>query len=225
MVIVGLTGSIGMGKSNAALALRRLRIPVHDADASVHRLLAKGGAAVAPIAAAFPGAVVDESVHRPALGRLVFGDPQALKRLEAIVHPLVQRSTARFLLAAARRREKVVVLDVPLLFEGGGAARVDRTICVSAPAFLQRLRVMARPGMTADKLKAILARQMPDVRKRRLADFVVNTGRHRGATFRDLHRIVRRVKHVKGHRWPVPGYLPRRKPLPLEQHARDRNRH
>ena len=225
MVILGLTGSIGMGKSNAALALRRMGIPVHDADAAVHRLLAKGGSAVAPIEAAFPGAVVDGAVDRPALGRLVFGNPKALKTLEGIVHPLVQRSTARFLLAAARRREPIVVLDVPLLFEGSGASRVDRTICVSAPAFLQRQRVMARPGMTADKLKAILSRQMPDAEKRRLADFVVNTGQHRGATFRDLRRIVGRVKHVKGRRWPIPGYLPRRKPLPLGTHARNRTRH
>ena len=225
MVIVGLTGSIGMGKSNAALALRRLGIPVHDADAAVHRLLARGGSAVAPIAAAFPGAVVDAAVDRQALGKIVFADRAALKQLESIVHPLVQRSTARFLLSASRRRERLVVLDVPLLFEGGGAARVDRAICVSAPGFLQRQRVMARTGMTEEKLKGILSRQMPDALKRRRADFVVNTGRHRGETFRDLHRIVRRVKHVRGRRWPLPGYLPRPKPLPLEQHARNRHRH
>lgn len=198
MKVVGLTGSIGMGKSTAAAMLRRLGLPVHDADAAVHRLLANGGAAVPAIDAAFPGVVRDGAVDRPALGARVFGDPAALARLEAIVHPLVRRETDRFLAGCRRRHEPVAVLDVPLLLEGGGHARCDLVAVVSAPRRVQRQRVMARPGMTESRLKAILAKQMPDAEKRRRADVVIPTGLGRAVTMRRLARLVRRLRMDEG---------------------------
>ena len=149
MMIVGLTGSIGMGKSTAAKMLRQMGVPVYDADANVHALQAKGGAALPAIEAAFPGVVKDGVLDRQALGQRVFGNKEALRKLEAIVHPLVGQRQRAFLKRAARRGEKLVVLDIPLLFEGAGERRVDATLVVSAPAFLQRHRVMARPGMSA----------------------------------------------------------------------------
>ncbi len=208
MLILGLTGSIGMGKSNATQVFRHLGIAVHDADAAVHRLMGRGGAAVAAIEAAFPGVVRDGAVDRQALGGRVLGDPPALKRLESILHPAVGRDSRRFLMLAARRRDPLVVLDVPLLFEGSGHARVDATLVVSAPTFLQRQRVLARPGMTAEKLGQILAKQMPDAKKRKRADVVIRTGGHRGATYRQLVRALNRLSTRPPRRWPVPGYLP-----------------
>src|SRR5215472_14406505 len=150
MVIVGLTGSIGMGKSTAAAMLRDMGVPVYDADAAVHALQAPGGAALPAIEAAFPGVVKAGVLDRQALGARVFGNPAALRRLEAIVHPLVGQRQRAFLKRAARQRAPLVVLDIPLLFEGRGERRIDATLVVSAPAFLQRRRVLARPGMTAD---------------------------------------------------------------------------
>ena len=191
MRVLGLTGSIGMGKSAAARALRRLGIPVHDADATVHRLLGSGGGAVAAVAQAFPGVVADGTVDRAALGRRVFDNPAALARLEAILHPLVQRSEQRFLRGALARREPVAVLDIPLLFEIGGERRCDAVIVVSAPRFVQEARVLRRKGMTAARLLAVRARQMPDAEKRRRADFVVPTGLDKRATLRRLAGIVR----------------------------------
>src|SRR5947209_1934925 len=167
MVIVGLTGSIGMGKSTAAGMLRQMGVPVYDADAAVHALQAPGGAALPAIEAAFPGVVKGGVLDRQALGARVFGNKEALRRLEAIVHPLVGQQQRRFLRAAARRREELVVLDIPLLFEGAGERRVDATLVVSAPAFLQRRRVLARRGMTAERLAGILHQQVPDSVKRR----------------------------------------------------------
>ncbi len=208
MIVLGLTGSIGMGKSTAARMLRRLGCPVHDADAAVHRLYAKGGAAVAPIAAAFPGTVVDGAVDRVALSARVVGDPEALRRLEAIVHPLVLADSRRFLRLSALRRVPVAVLDIPLLFEGSGRARVDRVVVVTAPPFVQRTRVLARPGMTEAKFRAILARQMPDGEKRRLADHVVATGLGRRYTLKKLARIVRMLRGKRGRVWPPRGYRP-----------------
>jgi dephospho-CoA kinase len=201
MVILGLTGSIGMGKSAAATMLRRLGIPVHDADAVVHRLLGKGGAAVPLVARAFPQAVADGVVDRPTLGRLVFGNSPALKRLEAIVHPLVRQSTVRFLAAAARARRRLVVLDVPLLLESGGGRYCDAVAVVSAPGFLQAQRVLRRPGMTPARYAAILARQMPDREKRRRADIVVTTGLGKGRTYRQLARAVRAARRRRGRAW------------------------
>lgn len=211
MVVLGLTGSIGMGKSTAARMLRALRVPVHDSDAAVHRLLGRGGDAVGPIAQAFPGVVRDGAVDRQALGARVFGDPPALKRLEAIVHPLVRRSQQRFLARCARRKVPLAVLDIPLLFESGNERRVDAIAVVSAPAFVQRARVLARPGMTPGKLAQILARQMPDREKRRRADFVVPTGLGRAPTRAALERLVAGLKPREGRVWPPRGYAPIRR--------------
>jgi dephospho-CoA kinase len=161
MKVLGLTGSIGMGKTTAANMLRRLGVPVHDSDAAVHRLLGRGGAAVPLIAREFPGSVREGAVDRAALGAIVFRDTTALRRLEAILHPLVQRSQRRFLASCASRRIPVAVLDIPLLYETGGERRVDAVIVVTAPPATQRARVLARPGMTREKLEGILTRQMP----------------------------------------------------------------
>ena len=202
MVILGLTGSIGMGKSTAADALRRLGVPVHDADRAVHALLGRGGAAVAAVAAAFPGAVKEGAVDRKALGALVFADPLSLARLEAIVHPLVRAAKDRFLRQQAARRARLVVLDIPLLYESGGDAGCDAVLVVSAPAELQRQRVMGRPGMSGARLAAILAKQMPDRAKRRRADFVVETGLGKSHSLRAIARIVTLMKRRRGRHWP-----------------------
>jgi dephospho-CoA kinase len=205
MIVLGLTGSIGMGKSTAAAMLRRLGVPLHDADAAVHRLLGPGGAAVARVAAAFPGAAAVDArsgkrrVDRGALGRLVFADPAALRRLEAILHPLVRADEQRFRRRMAGRHRPLIVLDIPLLFESGGDRRCDATLVVTAPPRVQRARVMARPGMTAERFAAILAKQMPDAAKRRRADFVVPTGLGRNATLRRLAGIVRILR--RSSRW------------------------
>jgi dephospho-CoA kinase len=197
VIVVGLTGSIGMGKSNAAQTLRRLGVPVHDADAAVHRLMAPGGRAVRKVAELFPGALSGNRIDRKVLGDLVFGDTPALRRLEGVLHPLVRQSSRAFVAAAARRRLPVVVLDIPLLYESRSEKSVDLVIVVSAPRAIQRQRVLARPGMTEEKFHAILARQVPDGEKRRRADFVVRTGGHRGETYRQLRRIVDMLK-VRG---------------------------
>ncbi|MGE5475287.1 MAG: dephospho-CoA kinase [Bacteroidales bacterium] len=190
MKILGLTGSIGMGKSTAAAMLRRLGVPVHDADATVHRLLARGGAAVPAIAAAFPGVVENGAVNRQELGRRVFGQPAELRRLEAILHPLVRRAETEFLKCQRRRGTRLVVLDIPLLFETNGQRRCDAVAVVTAPAFLQEQRVLRRPGMSTAKLAAIRAQQIADVEKRRRADFVLPTGSGKLPVLRRLKRIV-----------------------------------
>jgi dephospho-CoA kinase len=174
MLVIGLTGSIGMGKSAVAEYLRSLGVPVFDADAAVHELYA--GAAVAPIAQAFPGTTVEGRVDRQRLSAALLAEPSRFKDLERIVHPLVRTAQRQFLHAAAARHEPMAVLEIPLLLEGGGDALCDVTVVVSAPAAIQRARVLARPGMTEAKLNEILARQMPDAEKRRRADFVVDTG-------------------------------------------------
>ena len=205
MVIFGLTGSIGMGKTTTAGMLRRLGVPVHDADQTVHRLLAPGGGAVAAVAAAFGPELMgtDGGIDRRLLGARVFCDPAALARLEAILHPLVRKRERCFLAAAARRRDRLAALDVPLLFETHGERRVDATVVVSAPAFVQRARVLARPGMTADRFDTILKRQSPDAVKRRRADFVVPTGLGKPHAFRQLVRIVRQLSECQGRHWPI----------------------
>jgi dephospho-CoA kinase len=202
MMIVGLTGSIGMGKSTAARMLRQMGVPVYDADAAVHALQAKGGAALPPIEAAFPGVVKDGVLDRQALGARVFGNKEALRRLEAIVHPLVARRQRAFLKRAAQRGEELVVLDIPLLFEGAGERRVDATLVVSAPAFLQRHRVMARPGMSAERLDGILRQQVPDALKRRKATIVVPTGLGLAPTRLALAKAIARLKKRRGRFWP-----------------------
>ena len=194
MIILGLTGSIGMGKTSAARALRRLGVPVHDADAAVHRLLGPGGKAVPEIQALFTQAVENGAVNRRTLGSIVFADPAALRRLESVLHPMVRKEEQGFLKRMRRRRKRLVVLDIPLLYETGGAARVDAVIVVSAPAILQARRVLARPGMTQQKFAQILQQQMPDAEKRRRADFVVSTGLGHDRSLRQLKRIVRLLR-------------------------------
>ncbi len=208
MVILGLTGSIGMGKSTAAEMFRTLRVPVYDSDAEVHRVLAPGGRAVKPVEAAFSGVASDGGIDRAALRERVFGNPAALARLEAIIHPMVSDARSRFLARCASRRVAVVVLDIPLLFETGNDWNCDATMVVTAPRFLQQARVLARPGMTPETLAGILARQMPDAEKRRRADFVVPSNLGRGVTLRRLKEIVRLLAKRKGGKWPPPPYLP-----------------
>src|SRR5579859_2498185 len=199
MIVLGLTGSIGMGKSTAAATLRRLGIPVHDADATVHRLLGPKGAAVREVLAAFPGTgSIKRGIDRPALGRVVFGDAPALKRLERILHPKVGAEEKRFLAAAARRRIPFVVRDVPLLYETGGETRCDAVLVVSAPAFLQRQRVLARKGMTPQRLRDILAKQTPDREKRRRTPYVVETGLGKRHSLKTLLGFVRLVRSRHG---------------------------
>ena len=202
MVILGLTGSIGMGKSTAANMLRQMGVPVYDADAAVHRLQAPGGLALPPIEAAFPGVVRNGVLDRQALGARVFGDKAQLRKLESIVHPLVAQQQRAFIRRAAARREPVVVLDIPLLFEGLGERRVDGVLVVSAPGFLQRQRVMARPGMTDDKLAGILRQQVPDHIKRRKATVVIPTGLGLAPTRAALAHAVRALMRRKGKAWP-----------------------
>lgn len=200
MRVLGLTGSIGMGKSSASAMLRRLGLPLHDADACVHRLLGHGGAAVAAVEAAFPGVVVEGAVDRRRLGARVFGDPAALRRLEAILHPLVRAEARAFLARWRRARRPLVVLDIPLLYETGGEALCDAVALVTAPAFLQAQRVLRRRGMTRERFAAVLAQQLPDREKRRRADFLVLTGGSKGDTFRQLRRIVRALRRPGSER-------------------------
>ena len=173
MIILGLTGSIGMGKSTVAAMFADEGVPVFDADAVVHQLQGPGGALVEEIGAAFPGTIGPNGVDRGALGATVLGDEAAMKRLEAIVHPAVARARADFL--AQHRAAPLVLFDIPLLFETGGEAHVDHVVVVSADPVVQRDRVLARTGQSPEKLASILARQVPDPEKRQRADFVVST--------------------------------------------------
>jgi len=198
MLILGLTGSIGMGKSTAARFFTEAGVPVHDADAAVHRLY--GGEAVAPIEKAFPGTVRDGKVDRVKLAAQVLDDPAALKRLEAIVHPLVRAQEMRFLAEAEARGATVVVLDIPLLFEVAGQDRVDAVVVVSAPSELQRERVLTRADMSEGKLDAILAKQTPDEEKRRRAHFVVDSSRSFDSARAQIRGILRAVAAMPGRR-------------------------
>ena len=191
MKVLGLTGGIGMGKSNAAKVLRRAGLPVFDADAAVHRLQGRGGAAVRAIEAAFPGSVRDGAVDRAALRQAVLDDGAGLRRLERIVHPLVRQAEQTFLARARRARRRLAVLDVPLLLETGGARRVDHVVVVSAPPTVQRARVRRRGTMSAAQIEAVIGRQMPDGEKRRRADTVVRTGLSRFHTQGQLRRLIR----------------------------------
>jgi dephospho-CoA kinase len=176
MLLVGLTGSIGMGKSETAKMFAKLGVPVYDADAAVHALYDIGGKAVAPIESAFPGVTKDGRIDRQALSKRVLGDPEALRRLESIIHPLVGLAQLDFLKDCDAKGSHLVVLDIPLLFETDGGRRCHAVAVVSAPAATQRERVLARPGMTEDRFSAILARQVPDAKKRRRAHMVIETG-------------------------------------------------
>lgn len=202
MIILGLTGSIGMGKTTAANMFRYLGVPVYDADAAVHELLGSGGAAVGPISDVFPNVVIDGAVDRIKLGDAVFDDSEALARLEGILHPMVRRCQSQFLKTQSALGASLVVLDIPLLFETSGDVNCDAVAVVSAPAFLQRIRVLSRPGMTADRLASILARQMPDVEKRRRADFVIPSGLGRAFALRRIANIVTVARMIIPRRWP-----------------------
>lgn len=190
-VVLGLTGSVGMGKSTVARMFEALGVPVFDADAVVHRLQAPGGALVAPIEAAFPGSTGPRGVDRKRLGAAVFAHPDALARLEAIVHPAVRAARREFLLNHAGA--KLVVLDIPLLFETGGVDAVDAVLVVSASPAVQRERVLARPGMTAERFADILAKQLPDADKRARADHVIDTGRSLAETRAEVARLVEKL--------------------------------
>jgi len=187
MIVLGLTGSIGMGKSTVAAMFAEEGVPVFDADAAVHRLQGPEGALVAEIESRFPGTTGPEGVNRGALGERVLGEPEALRRLETLIHPAVARERESFL--AANASAPVVVLDIPLLFEAGGWSAVDKIAVVSAPGEVQRKRVLARPGMTPEKLERVLARQLPDAEKRARADFVIPTG----GALEETRQAVRRI--------------------------------
>ncbi|WP_297844340.1 dephospho-CoA kinase [uncultured Roseibium sp.] len=189
MIRIGLTGSIGMGKSTTAKMFAAEGIPVHDADATVHALYS--GRAAPLIEAAFPGTVSNGKVDRTLLSPHVLGKPEAMKKLEAIVHPLVREEEQLFLKRARADHRRIVMLDIPLLFETGGEARVDVVVVVTADADVQRDRVLARPGMSEDRFEAILAKQMPDAEKRRRAHFLVDTGRGMEAAERQVRAILK----------------------------------
>jgi dephospho-CoA kinase len=198
MFILGLTGSIGMGKSTTAKFFREAGVPVHDSDAVVHRLYA--GEAVAPVEAAFPGTVVDGKVDRGKLSERLIASPDAIKRLEAIVHPLVRAVSQRFIQAQAARSARAIVLDIPLLLETGGEKNVDAVVVVSAPPEVQRARVLSRPGITAERLEALLARQIPDAQKRARAHFVVDSSRSFDSARAQVHAILRAIAALPGRR-------------------------
>ena len=202
MFILGLTGSIGMGKSTAAKYFRRLHVPVYDADGVVHELLGNGGAGVAAIRDVFKGVVTRGRVDRKALGERVFDDANALAELEAIVHPLVRSRQLKFLKIAASHRQPLVVLDVPLLFETGGDTKCDAVAVASAPEYLQKIRVMARPGMTEERFRGILARQIQDQEKRQRADFVICSGLGKRRSLQSVQEIIKIVTATPGRHWP-----------------------
>jgi dephospho-CoA kinase len=201
MIVLGLTGSIGMGKTTAGKLLRGMGVPVHDADEAVHRLMAPGGAAVAAVAAAFPAARKGNAIDRAVLRDAVRADPAGFKTLEAILHPLVRADAERFLAKHARNGRKVVVLDIPLLFETHAEDRVDRVIAVSAPAFLQEARVLRRPGTSPAWLAVVRARQTPDREKRRRADDVVLSAHGKQNARRALARIVAAARRMPPRVW------------------------
>jgi dephospho-CoA kinase len=196
MLVVGLTGSIGMGKSTVAARLRSLGLGVCDADAEVHKLYE--GAAVASIEAAFPGTTADGKVDRQKLATALLADPDRFKRLEAIVHPLVFEAERQFLHQEAAKGAAMAVIEVPLLLETGGEKRVDTVIVVSAPAEAQRERALLRPGMTLARLEQMLARQMPDAEKRKRADFVVDTGGSFEETYAQVDKVVESLEGRQG---------------------------
>ena len=198
MHVLGLTGSIAMGKSTAAAMLRRMGVPVHDSDAAVHALTKPGGAAIPRIIAAFPEIAAGTGIDRQALSQRAFDDPAVLRKLEAILHPMVRAETARFLKQHRARGAKLVVLDVPLLLETGGEKRCHAVAVVSAPRMVQLERVLSRPGMSLRKLHGIEARQMPDAEKRKRADVVIPTGLGRRATWVALKKAVGKLRRANG---------------------------
>jgi dephospho-CoA kinase len=194
MINIGLTGSIGMGKSTTAAMFAAEGAPVYDADAEVHKLQGVGGAAVEAIAAAFPGSVKDGAVDRQALGAAVFGKPEELQKLNGVIYPLLGEGRAKFFAEAEANGAEMVVLDIPMLFETGGEARMDAVVVVTAPEHVQRERVLARPGYDTGRLDAILARQMHDREKRARAHFIVDTGEGLEAARRQVREIIAVLK-------------------------------
>ena len=190
MIVIGLTGSIGMGKSTVAAMFAREGAAVFDADAAVHALYAKGGAAAAPVGAVFPGVARGGAIDRALLSGRVIGDAAAFSRLERIVHPLVRQAQSAFIAAQRAAGAPLAVIEIPLLFETGAVGAVDKIVAVSAPPEVQRARVMARPGMTAEKFQLLLARQTPDAEKRARADFVIDTGGDFDATRAQVRALL-----------------------------------
>ncbi len=190
MIVIGLTGSIGMGKSTVARMFAEEGVAAFDSDAAVHELYSKDGAAVAPVAAAFPGVERGGAIDRVALSARVVGDAEAIERLEKLVHPLVRQAQANFLAAQRTAGAPVAVLDIPLLFESAGAEQVDKVVVVSAPPAVQRARVLSRPGMTEEKFERLSARQIPDAEKRARADFVIDTGGDLEATRAQVRAVL-----------------------------------
>ncbi|MGQ0740738.1 MAG: dephospho-CoA kinase [Alphaproteobacteria bacterium] len=223
MLVVGLTGSIGMGKTETAKLFAQEGIPVYDADTAVHALYERGGAAVGPVAKAFPGSLRDGRIDRTILSRRVASDDAAFRRLENIVHPLVAQARERFLAEAQRKGAEIVVLDIPLLFETGGEKHMDAVVVVTAPADVQRERVLARPGMTLEKLEAIHARQVPDSEKRAKADFVVDTGKGHAHAAEAVKEIVAELR-ARANRMNIRPQAMKARPR-ARSHARNRSRH
>jgi dephospho-CoA kinase len=202
VTIIGITGSIGMGKSTASNILREMGIPVHDADASVHGLLSTGGKAVEEVGLAFPGMLKKDDhgvpyIDRPQLGRIIFSDAGQKKKLEDILHPLVRAESDAFVLEKGADNHPIVALDIPLLFETNGENRVHAIICLSAKPETQRKRVMERPGMTEEKFSRILASQMPDAEKRKRSTYVVETDISFADTRRQLEEIIAQIAGKK----------------------------
>lgn len=193
MLVIGLTGGIGMGKSTAAEILTGFGLPVHNSDHVVHALLQKGGKGVRPVAKIFPESLRNGAIDRAVLGKLVFGKPEQLEKLEKILHPLVWKSENDFLKQAKKKKYAAAVLEIPLLFETGAEKRCDFVICVTAPKAVQKSRVMKRKGMTETKFKSIVARQMPDAEKRRRADFVIKTGASKADTKKQIRSVLQHL--------------------------------
>lgn len=194
MIVIGLTGSIGMGKSAAARMLKFMGVPVHDSDHAVHQALKKSGPAFGAVSALFPEAVKNGEIDRGRLGKIVFADKAALKKLEEILHPVARESQFDFMRAMKSKGQKIVVLEIPLLFETCADRRVDYVVTVSSPPEIQRQRVMGRTGMTEEKFKSILDSQMPDAQKRARSDYVVDTGAGFARTFRQLAKIIGKIR-------------------------------
>lgn len=192
-IIIGLTGSIGMGKTTIAKQFAECGIKTCDSDKIVHDLLGKNGKAAPLIAKLFPSCLENQQINRKTLGKIVFSDNEKLKKLEALLHPLVRKAQDDFIKDARLQKQRIVVLDIPLLFETDSYKRCDYTITVTAPAFLQKQRVLKRANMTEDTLKQILARQMPDSRKRQIADFVILSGIGKNTSLKMVKKIIRRV--------------------------------
>jgi dephospho-CoA kinase len=191
MIVLGLTGSIGTGKSTTAAMFRDLGVPVHDADATVHDLYRNE--AVAPVAAHFPEALSDGAIDRKVLSAVLARSPERFGELEAIIHPLVRAQEAAFIDAERRKASPLVVLDIPLLYETGGQTRVDKVVVVTCDPMVQRERVLSRPGMTEEKLALILSRQMPDAEKRQRADFLIDTGKGLEAARKQVEEIIAKL--------------------------------